>query len=326
MSKKLLFTFVFTAILLTGGYLIYENIIENTEEDDFKRCSEQYPFVSSELDCGTINEKIGQVEGIDHEIENVISQAERSGQVQQVSVFFRDLNTRRWFGINENVNFYPASLAKLPIAMMFYKTAEVNSNVLKAPLSVTQNDLSLNDGEHYKPKDSLEAEKQYPLKELLRHLLVYSDNAPVNSLMDASNSFRDAVLSDLGIYFTPQEDETVGTWNISAKSYANLFRVLYNSSYLRPEYSNEILQYLSQSTFDNGLVSGLPKDTKVAHKFGEIGHTDEKTGENVTILNDCGIIYKKNNPYILCVMTQGNNFENLEKIIQTISEKVYISI
>jgi len=298
---------------------------ETKSDNDFKKCSDQYPFVSSELDCGNINEKIEQVIDLDHDVESFINQEEQSGNAQQISVFFRDLKSRRWFGVNENVNFYPASLAKLPLVMMFYKTAEVNSKIFNAPLTVTENDLSLNNGQHYPPKDSLEAGKEYTLREMLRRMLVYSDNVPVNTLMNASDSFRNAILEDLGIYFPPQENEQTGQWNINAKNYANLFRVMYNASYLRPEYSNQILNDLADSSFNSGLVAGVPRGVKIAHKFGEIGQTDKETGASFIILNDCGIIYKKDVPYILCIMTQGKDFPNLEKIIKTISNKVYSS-
>jgi beta-lactamase class A len=291
--------------------------------DNFKKCSDQYAFISPEIDCSNINEKIEQFDVLEKKIQTIVNQEEQAGNAQQISVFFRDLNTRQWVGVNENVNFYPASLAKLPLAMMFYKTAEVNKKILDTPLLITEEDTKLNIGQTYQLKEALEPNKTYPVKELLRRILTYSDNVPVNSLMNASNSFRDSVLTDLGIYFPPQEGEENGQWNITAKNYANLFRILYNASYVRPEYSSTILTNLSESTFTNALVSGVPKETKIAHKFGEIFQTDKETGASITILNDCGIVYKQNNPYILCVMTQGKEIAAMEKIIKNISQVVY---
>lgn len=308
-----------------SGWVIYLSQ-KISGHSDFKKCSDQYPFISSELDCGNINEKIEQVEGIDDTIENFINQEEQAGNAKKVSVFFRDLNTRRWFGVNENVNFYPASLAKLPIAMMTYKSAEINKKILEAELPITEEDATLNTGQHYEVFQPLEAGKSYPVREQVRKMLTYSDNAPVNPLMNASVLFRDAIFYDLGVFYPPSNGEKSGQWNISAKSYANLFRVLYNASYLRPEYSNEILKFLSESTFNNALPAGTAYGTKVAHKYGETAYADEEIGETLTILNDCGIIYKKDAPYVLCVMTQGQKFEELERIIQHISETVYNSL
>jgi beta-lactamase class A len=264
------------------------------------------------------------VKGIDDEIETYANKEESEKNADGISVFFRDLNTRRWFGVNENVNFYPASLAKLPIAMMIYKAAEVNKRTLDLELPITDNDISLNNGQRYIPESSLENGKSYPVRELVKRMLIYSDNAPVNPLLDASVTLREPIFSDLGVYTMPNGD-VPGRWSITSKNYSNLFRILYNASYLRPEYSDIILGQLSESTFRNALAAGVPDDIRVAHKFGEASAKDESTGKTSVILNDCGIVYKKDAPYILCVMTRGERHEELERIIREISEKVYRS-
>ncbi len=318
----------FFSVVILGALAVWGALSESrrldTASEGFKSCSEQYPFLSDELDCGTINEKIEQVEGIDDEIEAYTNKEETAGNAEGISVFFRDLDTRRWFGVNENANFYPASLAKLPIAMMIYKTAEVNKRILDLELLMTEKDLSLNDGQRYIPESSLEKEKSYPVRELVKRMLVYSDNAPVNPLLDASATLREPIFSDLGVYTMPDNDDP-GRWSITAKNYSNLFRILYNASYLRPEYSDTILKQLSGSTFKNALAGGIPDDIRVAHKFGETSTKDGSTGKTSVVLNDCGIVYKKDAPYILCIMTRGERYEELERIIREISEKVYRS-
>jgi hypothetical protein len=40
-------------------------------------------------------------------------------------------------------------------------------------------------------------------------------------------------------------------------------------------------------------------------------------------LHDCGIVYLPDNPYLLCVMTKGNDFAKMEKIIEEISRLSY---
>ena len=313
-------------IVTTALYFQYEERQEEERDAGFKSCQEQYAFVSPEIDCGTIDEQITQISSINNTLESFINEEKHSGRADEVSVFFRDLNTRRWFGINENINFYPASLAKLPFTMMIYKVAETNKDILNTPITLDETDIQLNTGQYYQPAETLDTGKPYPLSELLRRMLVFSDNAPVKKLMDISAPFRDPIFVDLGILFQPEAKTAIERWNITAKNYANLFRILYNISYLRPEYSNAILDELSQSTFRNTLVAGVPEGTKVSHKFGEASETDPQTDETYTVLNDCGIIYKKDEPYILCVMTQGKEHNDLERIIKTVSEEVYQSL
>ena len=75
--------------------------------------------------------------------------------------------------------------------------------------------------------------------------------------------------------------------------------------------SEKALGLLQKSEFHKGLVAGVPSGTIVAHKFGE---RDGLTiGEKQ--LHDCGIIYYPGNPYLLCVMTRGDNFDELAGVV-----------
>ena len=45
--------------------------------------------------------------------------------------------------------------------------------------------------------------------------------------------------------------------------------------------------------------------------------------QNIRQLHDCGIIYYPNNTYLLCIMTRGKDFKQLESVIAGISKTVY---
>ncbi len=102
----------------------------------------------------------------------------------------------------------------------------------------------------------------------------------------------------------------------------NLFRILYNASYLRPEYSNVILSLLSESDFRQGLASGVPDGTEVAHKCGEAVYPGND-GNIIAVLSDCGIVYHEETPCILCIMTEGKDFNTLETVIRDLSKTVH---
>ena len=80
-----------------------------------------------------------------------------------------------------------------------------------------------------------------------------------------------------------------------------------------------MLGLLSQSTFQQGLVAGLPAGIVVAHKFGERGYNNPTIPDQ---LHDCGIVYTKK-PYVICVMTQGTGYDAMAGIIAHISKMVY---
>lgn len=86
------------------------------------------------------------------------------------------------------------------------------------------------------------------------------------------------------------------------------------------EHSEKVLSLLAQSEFDQGTASGVPKDVRVANKFGERFIGNEKQ------LHDCGIVYFPQNPYLLCVMTRGKDFHELAGVISAISQMVYEEI
>ncbi len=109
---------------------------------------------------------------------------------------------------------------------------------------------------------------------------------------------------------------------LTAKQYGTFFRILFNSSYLDYDDSEKALSLLNDSTFVQGLRAGVPTNVQVAHKFGErwdYGNSEKE-------LHDCGIVYYPGHPYLLCVMTQGTNFDDMASAIANISRFVYMQV
>jgi beta-lactamase class A len=113
--------------------------------------------------------------------------------------------------------------------------------------------------------------------------------------------------------------------SMSVKDYAAFFRIIYNSSYLERNMSEKALSLLSSVDYKEGLIAGVPSNLVVSHKFGERQAID-KNGGTTNQLHDCGIVYYPGHPYLLCVMTKGEKFEELSKIIAKISDIVYREI
>jgi hypothetical protein len=86
------------------------------------------------------------------------------------------------------------------------------------------------------------------------------------------------------------------------------------------------MELLTETKFKQGLVAGVPAGVRVAHKFGLFSVLDPVTVGQVNSrqLHDCGIVYKKNDPYLLCVMTKSNaDLPTITGFIKNISETVY---
>ena len=66
----------------------------------------------------------------------------------------------------------------------------------------------------------------------------------------------------------------------------------------------------------------MPKGVTIAQKFGE--HVFNTNGSPTGFdLSNCGIVYYPDRPYFLCVMTKGNDYQDLINTIQQISKTVY---
>jgi beta-lactamase class A len=149
-------------------------------------------------------------------------------------------------------------------------------------------------------------------------MIVYSDNQSLISLFSAipQNELMH-LYTLLGINPDVVSNPTA---SLTVKQYSAFFRILFNSSFLSQKNSENILSQLEQSSFDDGLRAGVPNEISIAHKFGE------RLFDGKQQLHDCGIIYYPKHPYLLCVMTRGNDIESLRDAIAKISRFVYKKI
>jgi len=277
--------------------------------------SSSYKFINPLLSCGDdqfSHIQNGQVLNLQNEINSYIKAQQANNSIDTASVYFRELNGGQFLTINSNLQFVPASLLKVPLAMSVYQQAELNPKVLAqrefyqaafAPAS-----------EHF-VAPTLAASTTYSVPELLTAMLTNSDNNAALLLTHViSAAALDQSYSDLGV-IVPQDEQ----YTTTVTTYAGFFRVLYNATYLNHNDSEQLLNLLSQSKFQDGIVAGLPTGVTVAHKFGERGFNDPAIPNQ---LHDCGIVYARN-PYLVCIMTQGDDYNTLAGVIAHISKMVY---
>ncbi len=106
---------------------------------------------------------------------------------------------------------------------------------------------------------------------------------------------------------------------LTVRDYAAIFRILFNSSYLDRRSSERALDELAHTEFSEGIVAPLPRSIPVAHKFGE----RRLPGRGEQQLHDCGIVYYPKVPYVLCVMSRGDDIDRLAGAIRTVSKAVF---
>jgi len=301
------------------------NAKNSAVEKNVEYRSEGYRFISPLLECDSgQNIYQGQTAALKEKLDELIAEKTETKKSSGVAVYFRDLRNGPWFGINENIKFVPASLMKVPVMIAYYKLAETDPDILLKKITVKKT-VPENYEQSYKPSQKIEAGKDYSINELIYYMIAFSDNDALTLLLqNIDQNFLLKSYTDLGVIIPGAkslDDE------LTVQEYSSFFRILYNASYLEPEYSERALQTLSQSEFKKGIAAGLPENIQVAHKFGErfdVGPGNQTSSEKQ--LHDCGIVYDPDHPYLVCVMSKGNDFDELSKTIQEISRTIYENV
>ncbi len=234
-----------------------------------------------------------------------------------ISIYYLSLSGSGWAGYDMNKSFSPASMLKVPTVVDTLKYSESHPEILKQRFTY-DGSFDNNQAEYFKPEKEIVPGKSYTLDDLITYVLDYSDNNALTVLHENINANSLSELyKDLNINIPNDSLDFMST-----RTYALFLRVLYNSTYINRENSEKILQLMTYKDFPQGLRSGIPETIDIADKFGERQVFDTNGNLIKKELHDCGIVYDKN-PYILCVMTSGQDFNILSKNISDISRLVY---
>lgn len=302
---------IFALGFLFGAMVLYFSHNDHQVSFSEERFKDDYEFISPLLECDSFESK--ELESFEEEVNILADTLMQNGTVDDISYYFRDLNNGLWVGINENDKFSPASLMKLPLMMSYFKEAETDPTLMDRTYVFSPLDDNY-DRQNIKPVEFMEIGNSYSVQNLINRMIQYSDNSALRILFKNSTTFGYKVFEDLGIEL-PQNDTEENFMDV--RTYSRFFRILYNGSYLNFANSDIALQVLSYTQYKDGIVAGVPEGTIVSHKFGE-----RKIGEEEQ-LHDCGIVYYPESPYVVCIMTRGNDLTKMSKAIEELSRFTY---
>ncbi|MBF0329080.1 MAG: serine hydrolase [Nitrospirae bacterium] len=296
-------------------------VLSNKDKAVVEQREAGYRYINPLLECDTTRNTIQNKELYDfeHDIENIIKNRLDKNWAKKVSVYFRELNDGLWFSIGEQEKFTIASLRKVPMLITFLKKAESDKKILLQKIRYTLQ-TNYNDLQAIKPSQVLTPGQDYTIEELLYRMIVYSDNNAftlLSSIVDVKE--LDKTYEVFGII--PPGTNIDADYR-SVDSYASFFKILYNASYLSRDMSEKALDLLGKSEFRAGILEGVPQNILVAHKFGEHWNPQNSIKE----LHDCGIVYYPEHPYLLCIMSIGENFQLLDDAIASISKSIFVHV
>lgn len=297
-----------------------------------RQSSVDYKFISPLLACDVGSEdSFPEFVPLKQTLTNLINKRVDAGDVQNASVYLRSLQNARWFEIQGTQTYTPASLFKIFVMMAYYKEADETDNPgllqQKIPFigSATYGNDAVGGTIVHLANGQL-----YTVDQIINQMIIYSDNDAFNTLLyhfDSETLKRlQTIFSDLNIPL-PSVPGSSALNFMSVDNYAMVFRVLYSSTYLSERYSEKALALLAQAKYVDGIVAGVPSKIVVAHKYGVALSTATSTATgapvNVEELHDCGIVYYPMHPYLLCIMTKGNDLMALQTSIKDISAAAY---
>lgn len=269
------------------------------------------PILFVENDCES--EKLQMLK---QDIINALATFTNDGTITKSSVYLRKFLSSEWISINGSETYSPGSMLKVPELITYLKMSEKTPGLLDKKILCDK--VFPNEKKAVIVSKTITKGQYYTIRELLEYMIQYSDNNATYLLtrhMDA-DIFRQ-VFEDVGL---PVPDRQSKAYPITAADYSKFMRTLFNGTYLTAEHSEFAIKLLSKSDFKSGIAKSIPEDVRVAHKFGEEGNMNHQE------LHESAIVYLDNTPYVLTVMTKGNNLTRQTKVLSTISSMVFQSL
>lgn len=283
-------------ILLLPSLSIEKNSISSGDN------SEDYPFLSKRIFVEEQNDILINFVPLRTAMNNYILK-----QNEQIGTYFEYLPSGNSIGINDKIELRLASLIKIPVVMAIYKQIELGKTKKNTLLTINENDIDKGFGVLWKKG----AGTKLTVEEAIRLSLIESDNTAANTLNShLPEGAIDAVFDTLDIPKDTKNNLPV----ISPKNYSSILRSLYLSSYLNRDNSNQILEILTETNFNDKIAALDNKNVKVSHKIGVY--------QSEGVYSDCGIIYLPNRPYILCVMVNSTE-DKAKQHMEYISRMIY---
>ena len=209
-----------------------------------------------------------------------------------------DLSTGYRIGFNAGSSMPAASTIKVPVMVAVFRELADGKFDLTHRVTLLARDKDWGSGELC----DAPAGTTYAVSTLLDKMIEISDNTATNMLIRLVGLHAiNTTMLDLGLEHTRLKDDvrTEG-WSIRAElrtsphDLVHLLAMMARRQLIDEWSSNEMVTILEGNEFNSLLPAPLPGVT-IAHKTGSLYDT----------LNDAGIVYADNGPYVIAVMTTG---------------------
>lgn len=218
--------------------------------------------------------------------------------------FVTRLNGGGGYGVSNNEKFQGASLLKLPLMVLVYKKSEEGSLDLETKYTLKAEDKVKGSGFLYTADDGT----VYTYRELVEFMGKNSDRTAYKVMKQIVGEVElKNYVNEIGL-----KNTNIETGETTPDDMGLIFKKIWNGNLVNETNKKELLSYLTNTIYEKWITAGVPKEIKVAHKFGI------DTG----VMADGGIIETKN-PYVLIIMGQGIAQSDADVLFPKISKDIY---
>ena len=229
----------------------------------------------------------------------------------EVAVAYRTLDGRSELFLDADKPFHAASTMKVPVMIELFRQAQTGALSLDESLPVRNQFHSIVDGSPYALSEGDDSDsevyavvgKTMTLRRLCELMITVSSNFAANLLIErlGVENIRRAVAS-LGAegvqVLRGVEDQKAFDKGLNNTTTAHGLMVLLDriahGSAVSQAADNEMIEILKRQKFNDAIPAGLPPETAVAHKTGNI----------TRIHHDAAIVFAPR-PYILVLLVRG---------------------
>lgn len=285
------------AIDVSKNIEVFNNFLLNLDEDSNSYKNNSYAQITEDI-----------TQNIEHIFNNIQG---------NYSVAFKDINESDELLIN-NSRVPAASVIKIYIIIEAYNQVQQGKLLLNDKITI---DDSMKVGGSGKVQNEPNG-TQFNIEELIRLMMVESDNTAANILIDKlgmdniNNTVKSLGCADTELNRKMMDMDALnrGIDNYtSVNDLCSTLDKLYNGECVNSEYDNKILDIMKGHQLKSKIPNKLPEGTVVAHKSGEMGGIE----------NDAAIVYTDKGAYILCILTNNGTSNEQVIAISDISKEIY---